>query len=188
MTSRREAVRALAGIAALPLFGKLGAQDVMDVGRRAHEHAVLTTSPRALTAAELEMVSEAAERIIPRTDTPGATDARVADFIDVMLAEWYDAADRDRFKAGLTELDARARKASGRGFAGMERARQIEILETLDRELSVRRQAREEGADETWFAMLKHLTIWGYYTSRPGIVEELRVQLVTGRYEGNARY
>jgi hypothetical protein len=36
--------------------------------------------------------------------------------------------------------------------------------------------------------MLKHLTIWGYYTSRPGIVEELRVPIVTGRYEGNARY
>jgi gluconate 2-dehydrogenase gamma chain len=188
MTSRRDAVRALAGIAALPLFGKLGAQDVVEVGRRAHELAELTTSPRALTAAEFEMVSEAAELIIPRTDTPGATDARVAHFIDVMLADWYEAADRDRFRAGLSELDARARKATGRGFAQMERAKQIEVLETLDRELSVRRQAREDDADETWFAMLKHLTVWGYYTSRPGIVEELRVQLVTGRYEGNARY
>ncbi len=188
MTSRREAVRALAGIAALPLFGKLGAQDVVEVGRRAHELAELGTSTRALTAAEFEMVSEATERIIPRTDTPGATDARVADFIDVMLADWYDAADRDRFKTGLSELDARARKASGRAFVQMERAIQTEVLETLDRELSVRRQAREDGADETWFAMLKHLTIWGYYSSRPGIVEELRVPLVTGRYEGNARY
>jgi hypothetical protein len=36
--------------------------------------------------------------------------------------------------------------------------------------------------------MLKHLTVWGYYTSRPGIVEELRVDLIPGRYDGNAKY
>ena len=134
------------------------------------------------------MVSQAAERIIPRTATPGATDARVADFIDVMLADWYDAGDRERFKAGLSELDGRARTLTGHGFARMTRRQQIAALETLDRELETRRQAREAGVDDDWFAMLKHLTIWGYYTSRPGIVEELRVQLVTGRYDGNARY
>ena len=58
---------------------------------------------RALTAAEYEMVSQAAERIIPRTTTPGATDARVADFIHVMLADWYNDSDRTRFKTGLSE-------------------------------------------------------------------------------------
>ena len=54
--------------------------------------------------------------------------------------------------------------------------------------MSARRDAKDAGADEHGFAMLKHITIWGNYTSRPGIVEELRVQLVPGRYDGNARY
>ena len=192
MTSRRDAVRALAGLAALPFFGTLGAQEVLDVGRQAHRLAELSETgagpPRALTAAEYEMVSQAAERIIPRTATPGATDARVAGFIDVMLADWYDEADRARFKAGLSELDSRARKRAGRGFARLPAKQQREVLETLDRELHAARQARDSRADDHWFAMLKHLTIWGYYTSRPGIVEELRVQLVTGRYDGNAQY
>ena len=79
MTSRRDAVLALAGIAALPLFRTLGAEELVEVGRRAHSLAELRESgaPRALTAAEYALVSEAAERIIPRTATPGATDARV---------------------------------------------------------------------------------------------------------------
>jgi len=194
MTSRRDAVRALAGIAALPFFRALGAQELVEIGRRAHSLAELRESgasngpPRALSAAEYDIVTQAAERIIPRTTTPGATDARVASFIDVMLADWYDASDRERFKAGLTELDARARTLTGRVFSRTTGRRQTEILEALDRELQIRRRAREAGADDHWFAMRKHLSIWGYYTSRPGIVEELRVQLVPGRYDGNAGY
>lgn len=190
VTSRRDAVLALAGIAALPLFRTLGAEELVEVGRRAHSLAKLREpgAPRALTAAEYDIVSQAAERIIPRTATPGATDARVAAFIDVMLADWYDPADRERFKTGIGELDDRAQKLAGYGFAKMRPGQQVEILETLDRELHIRRQAREAGADDHWFAMLKHLTIWGYYTSRPGIALELRVQLVPGRYDGNARY
>ncbi|MEO7822428.1 MAG: gluconate 2-dehydrogenase subunit 3 family protein [Gemmatimonadaceae bacterium] len=190
MTSRRDAVRALAGIAALPLFRTLSAEELVEVGRRAHTLAELREpgAPRALTAAEYAIVSQAAERVIPRTATPGATDARVAAFVDVMLADWYDSADRERFKAGLRELDDSARKLAGHGFVKMRPRQQVEMLETLDRELQIRRQAREAGADDHWFAMLKHLTVWGYYTSRPGITQELGVQLVAGRYDGNARY
>ena len=193
MTSRRDAVRALAGIAALPIFGRLGAQEVFEVGRQAHTLAERRVSGaalalRALTPAEYEMVAHAAERIIPRTGTPGATDAKVAAFIDVMLADWYDADDRERFKTGLGELDTSARKMAGQPFVRMSETQQIAVLEALDRELSLRRQSREAGVDDHWFAMLKHLTIWGYYTSEPGIVKELREQLVAGRYEGNAQY
>ncbi|MEX2110143.1 MAG: gluconate 2-dehydrogenase subunit 3 family protein [Gemmatimonadaceae bacterium] len=189
MTSRRDTVRALASIAALPFFGTVGVEELVEIGRRAHELAELRQSrTRALTAAEYAIVSRAAERIIPRTATPGATDARVADFIDVMLADWYDAADRERFKTGLHELDGRTQNLAGQIFAKTSERQQTELLETLDRELHIRRQSRQPGADDHWFAMLKHLTIWGYYTSRPGIVEELRLELMPGRYDGNARY
>ena len=184
MTTRRDAIRALAAIAALPLVEKLSATQLGEVWRRANTLA----EPRALSAAEYRIVVHAAERIIPRTTTPGATDARVADFIDVMLADWYDPPDTARFKLGLRELDDSALKLTRRRFVLAEEGQQTQLLEKLDRELSVRRQAREARADDHWFAVLKHLTIWGYYTSRPGIVEELRVQLVPGRYDGNASY
>jgi hypothetical protein len=105
-----------------------------------------------------------------------------------MLADWYDPPDRARFKAGLRELDQSALKVTGGIFVQAEERQQTELLEALDRDLSVRREAREAGAADHWFAVLKHLTIWGYYTSRPGIVDELRVQLVPGRYDGNAGY
>lgn len=192
MTSRRDALRALGSIAVLPVFSRV--EDLAEAGRRAHALAELqragamTRAPRVLTAAQYETVAQAAERIIPRTATPGATDARVADFIDVMLSDWYSAAERERFAAGLGELDDRARKLAGHPFAQAAERQQTGLLETLDRELQDVRQSAAAAAEAHWFGMLKHLTVWGYYTSRPGIVEELRVQLVPGRYDGNAKY
>lgn len=190
MTSRRDAVRSLAGLAALPFLGNLGVEEMVEVGRRAHALADRRrpAPPRALTAAEYEIVSQAAERIIPRTTTPGAIDARVADFIDVMLADWYHAAERERFKAGLSEFDARARKLASRPFVQTTDKQQTELLETLDRELQVRRESRSADVEGDWFGMLKHLTVWGFYTSRLGIEKELRAQLMPGRYDGNAPY
>ena len=190
MTSRRDAVRSLAGFAALPFLGTLDFEEMFEVGRRGHALADRRrlAPPRALTAAEYEMVSQAAERIIPRTATPGATDAHVADFIDVMLADWYDASERSRFKAGLSDLDARARRLASRAFVQTTEKQQTELLETLDRELQVRRESRSADVEGDWFGMLKHLTVWGFYTSRSGIEKELRAQLMPGRYDGNAPY
>lgn len=190
MTTRREAVRALAGIAALPFFGNLGVAEVTEIGRRAHDRAgaagTAGEAPRALTPAEYAIVRDAAERIIPRTDTPGATDARVADFIDVMLADWYDAAETARFKAGVADLDARARALSRDGFAQSSAQQQTEVLTGLDEEFQA---ARKNGsANDQWFGMFKHLTVWGYYTSEVGIAQELRVKLIPGYYDGNAQY
>lgn len=187
MTTRREAVRALAGIAALPFFGNLGISELTEIGRRTHEMVGGgLAAPRALTAAEYAIVRDAAERIIPRTDTPGATDARVADFIDVMLADWYDAIETARFKSALGDLDARARTLSGKGFVESSGNQQTELLANLDTEFQAARMNGSAGDD--WFGMLKHLTVWGYYTSEIGIAQELRVKLIPGYYDGNAQY
>jgi hypothetical protein len=190
MTSRRDTVRALAGIAALPFARKLGLYDLTEIGRRAHALAESPNSAplRALSAAEFDTVTHAAERIIPRTDTPGATDANVAGFIDVMLADWYEPDERDRFKAGVADLDGRANSRFAHSFSKSNRTEQIQLLETLDADLQTQRQSAAPNADDSWFAMLKHLTIWGFYTSRVGIEQELKQQVIAGHYDGNAPY
>lgn len=194
MTSRRDAIRTLAGFAALPLARKLGGDDPIELGHRIHEAAerrraaAVVAAPRALTRAEYETVVAAAEAIIPRTATPGATDAHVADFVDVMLADWYEPTEAARFRAGLAELDARARSTSGATYAKLTPALQTKLLESLDSELQGRRASAGGDRDEHWFATLKHLTVWGYYTSRVGIEQELGVQVVAGHYDGNAPY
>ena len=97
---RRRALQfigALAGLPALPVLGRFTESELLALGARIHDQLEGEPhQPRALTPAQLRLVEIAAEQIIPRTHTPGATDARVADFIDTMLADWYTGGRRAR--------------------------------------------------------------------------------------------
>ena len=49
-------------------------------------------------------ITSASDRIIPRTDTPGAIDAGVPRFIELMVSDWLTKTERRRFVLGLQEL------------------------------------------------------------------------------------
>lgn len=189
---RRRALRligALAGVPALPVLGRFSESELLALGTRIHEQFVGEPyEPRALTPAQYRQVEVAAEQIIPRTHTPGATDARVADFIDTMLADWYTSPERERFTAGLVDLDARATRTHGRTFADVSSSARVALLTAIDDEVTALRRANTQAGNEHWFATLKFLTVWGYYTSRVGVAEELRVNVMPGRYDGDAEY
>lgn len=189
---RRRALQligALAGVPALPVLGRFSESELLALGSRIHEQlAGEPYKPRALTAAQYRQVEVAAEQIIPRTHTPGATDARVADFIDTMLADWYTAPERDRFVAGLTDLDARAMRTHGKAFADVSSSARVALLTAIDDEVTILRRGNTQAGSEHWFATLKFLTVWGYYTSRVGVTQELRANVMPGRYDGDAEY
>ena len=77
-----------------------------------------------LSRPQADIVSAVAEIIIPRTDTPGATDAGVPGFIDRVLKDVYSEEDRRRYLTGLTAFDAAAQVDHGRKFVALEVPRQ----------------------------------------------------------------
>src|SRR3989442_15315431 len=98
--NRREVLLLLAGTAALP-------DQLLAVGRAVHKR-VRAGILRALTPHQNETVATIAELILPKTDTPGARDAGVPAFIDVMLAEWVGDEERKMFTAGLAGVETPA--------------------------------------------------------------------------------
>ena len=114
-----------------------------------------------------------------------AAQAGVTAFIDTLLHEWYAPTDRDRFLAGLSELDARAQEGARRTFAESTVADQIAVLESFDRDVVELRRTNSAAIDH-WFAMLKHLTVWGYCTSEPGMRQTFKSYPLPMRYDGNA--
>lgn len=173
MTRRDWLATTLGALAVPPL-----SEDLLALGRALHAHAP-GGARRVLGAQQSELVATVAELIIPETDTPGARTAGVPAFIDLALAEWLDDADRQRFLAGLADLDARAG-----GFVRASPARQAELLTVLDHELAQERQAARAGAPTSFFHMFKRLTLVGYYTSEIGFTQELHAQIIPGRYDG----
>jgi len=183
---RRELLRWLAATAGLAALEGLAPDDLLALGREVHAHGA---SRSTLSPAVTRAVTAAAERILPASDTPGATDAGVPGFIDRMLADWFNSDERAGFLAGIPELDRRSRARSGRDFADSPETDQIAVLTALDDELTaLRRAGRAVEANRHWFGMLKYLTVWGYFTSEPAARITLGTFPLPGRFDGCAPY
>ena len=130
---RRELLKLLGAAGALPLLGSLAPEQLLAAARLFHERG-LRSGPlvfHSLTAHEGATVAAIAEAIIPETDTPGATKAGVPQFIDLLFGEWYEDGERAAFRAGLREVDARSRVASGKDFVRSDAATQTTVLKAI---------------------------------------------------------
>lgn len=183
---RRELLRWLAASAGLAALDGLAPDDLLALGREVHTRRA---GRPALSPAASRTVAAAAERILPASDTPGATDAGVTEFIDRLLVDWFDSDERAGFLAGIPELDRSSRARSGRDFADSTEADQVAVLMALDGELTALRRAGRGGdANRHWFGMLKYLTVWGYFTSEPAARITLGTFPLPGRFDGCAPY
>lgn len=182
--NRRDALWFLGGAAAAPLLPALTPAELRAAGRAAH--ARTPGRPlQVLDPHQSAMVAEIAEIIIPETDTPGARAAQVNEFTDVLLAEWYTPEERDRFLAGLADVDTRAKDAFGTDFLGATAAQRTAIVAGLDAEVAALRAA-DAKPGEHFFNRMKWLAVFGYYTSEVGMTEELHWQAIPGTYDGCA--
>lgn len=175
---RREALRVLGAATAVPLVSR----DLLALGRVVHERWRARPGFRVLDADQQALVTTLTDLIIPETETPGAKAARVDQFIDVMLADWYDAADRQRFLDGLADVDARSTTAAGKPFTDATPAQQTAVLTTLDDEFARLRMAHQS-TSKNFFRMLKWLTLVGYYTSQIGFEQELHEHIIPGMFD-----
>jgi len=180
--SRRQALEQVA----ILLGGAISAPTVAGVLSKPTRRAWAASpawAPRTLSPAQLELVATVAEHIIPQTDTPGARAAGVHRFVDTLLSDHYPATERDRFLAGLADVDARAQSAHGQPFRQCSPEQRIALLGEMD----ARAFASSRGEDGWFFRRLKELTIVGYYTSEFGAMQELHVSPF-GAYRGDIPY
>jgi hypothetical protein len=139
--------------------------------------AIQTTSapPKLafLTAAQYATVDAVAETIIPADEhSPGARAARVADYIDLLLAE-SDRQTQEAWTAGLTALDKASQERFGTPYARLTAPQASDLLADISR-----KELDPQTPLEHFFKATKSATIHGYYTSEIGIQQELE-------YKGN---
>jgi hypothetical protein len=141
--------------------------------------------PSFLTQAQVALVAEVAEIMIPRTDTPGAKDAGIPAFIDKMLKDVYPKDDQVRFAAGLADFEAQAKREHGRAFLELEPALRAALVKQVhDPAVEVDR-ASNLSIDERgrpFILTMKELTMLGYFTSEPGATQVLQYRPVPGAY------
>ena len=135
--------------------------------------AGLTTPQRALVAG-------IADIILPRTDTPSASDVGVTDWVNLIVAEYYADDVRAPFIAGLDAIDAQVRSTRGKGFLELDAAAQQEVVTALDA------PADRRTVEARAYSRLKSLVVHGYFTSERVQRDVLRSQMFHERFQGAA--
>lgn len=186
---RREVLRLLgsaAAISALPL-------EAMTVIQQASAQVAQSTGLRTLNPQQNATVTTIAELIIPATDTPGAKGAKVNEFIDLLLTEWFEPSETKEFLAGLADVDARSRTKFTAAFVDCTAAQQTELLKELDAaamEFSASQKLTMQTHDApppmNFFYQMKKLTLAGYYTSEIGFSQELGKSIIPPSHAGCA--
>jgi gluconate 2-dehydrogenase gamma chain len=170
LMTRREAIRRTAmmlGVAVTPslLTGVMQAQTSTGAG-----------ATRFLSAKQFATAAAIAERILPKTDTPGASDVGVPAFIDVMYGKYMTDEEKSVFVAGLAEVDATSMAMRQRSFPELSNPQQDALLTKI--------AAAAQDKEKTFFHLLKELTLLGYFSSEPIGRHVLHYDPIPGRFEG----
>lgn len=125
-------------------------------------------SMRFFAPAEYAVLSEVSDIIIPRTDTPGAKDAGVPRYFDLLMRNWASAQHKAQFSALIEEVGAL-------GLMKLPKAQRVEAVRTFD--------AEKLAAWDPIYARFKDLILTLYYLSEAGATKELRFELIPGKWE-----
>jgi hypothetical protein len=177
--TRRTAIKALGTSAGtVALLPWLSNEGLLAFARIQETQAGPT--PKVLSSSQFATLEALVEAIIPADDrSPGAKEARVADYIDLLLSE-SDSQVTLQWIGGLAALDTQAVTQFGAPFAELDANQSDTLLaeiSTNETEISAN-ELTPHTPLEAFFVMTKHATIQGYYTSEMGIHQELR-------YKGN---
>jgi hypothetical protein len=162
------------------------------------------TADAGFTAANISLLDEIAETIIPATNTPGAKAAKVGEFMKLFVTDCYTATDQAAFAKGMVTLQDACQKMHNKSFMDCDATQRKDFLISLEKEAKVFNEAlnkpseakaetkKEEKPEEKvsahYYTMMKQLTLFGFFTSKTGATETLRHVAVPGRYDGALPY
>ncbi len=115
---------------------------------------------------EYAMVDQLTDIIIPSDGTPGAREAGVSEFIDLMVSR--DSTLQRNFRDGLSWLNAHSNHRNGKEFLLLSREQQVALLEPLAYKAKYR-PGEERGRE--FFDLVREYTVMGFYTTEIGLKE-----------------
>lgn len=128
--------------------------------------------PQFFDAHQNETLIALTDLIIPTTNTPGAKAALVNRYLDLRYNE-ESKENQQEIVQVLAWFDGRSLALHNKPFISLSEAQQTELLKPLADPAKAR---PEDAVGVKAFSFIKQLTIFGYYTSKIGLDEELQYQ------------
>jgi gluconate 2-dehydrogenase gamma chain len=147
-------------------------------------------TPVFFTPEQAAIVSDLAEIILPKTQTPGAKDVGVPSFIDTFIKEIYSKADQEKFIADLEAFDQNCVESQSKKFSACDPTQQKQYASQIHQQAVANVGAVSEGwwntakVERPFILKMKELTILGFFTSKQGATEVLQYNQSPGPYQG----
>lgn len=117
-----------------------------------------------------ELIAALAETIIPATDTPGAKEVGVGEFIIKIIRDCSPVKTQNNFIDGLKDLHAYSQNEYSRSYQQCTKAEQENILSHFEKKgrsfNGILGKVQNRLLGKSFFSILKDLTVEGYCTSK----------------------
>ena len=172
---RRDAIKSMAwssgAMLSIPALSSLMAGCQVDTGP--------DWIPSFFSEEQIGLVADITETIIPKTDTPGALDAQVPRFIDIMVNDIMPEEMQNALLAGLDSFQEACKAATGKIFQDLAPEEKVAELSKAEEEAM-----NSETPGPSFFSLMKQLTMAGFFTSEVGATQALNYVKIPGKYEG----
>jgi hypothetical protein len=132
----------------------------------------------SLNGSQVGLVNSVVDTLIPKSDTPGALDLKVDQFVLKMVDDCHSKQNQQDFLAGIADLDNMAIKNYNHPFAQCSLAERKGILISLETKKDI------PSTLSVFYKIVKDRTIQGYTNSKYFLTTQLVYELVPGRYNG----
>jgi hypothetical protein len=128
------------------------------------------------------------ETIIPATDSPGAKQAGVQDYIITMVKDCTDIKSQNKFIDGLKDLQQYCSSSYGKIFEQCSLLQQQQTLKHFEQRgkssSGITGKIEKKFFGESFFTTLKRYTAEGYCTSEAGATKGLSYKPIPGKFIG----
>ncbi|GAB3430126.1 hypothetical protein GCM10027516_37930 [Niabella aquatica] len=134
-----------------------------------------------------DLIADLAELIIPRTDTPGAKDARTEEYIIHAVTFGIPYYEANNFIEGLEQLEQVAHKKYKQPFSKCSNGQQTELLLKMQQGVFYLKwpmlsKVKRKLLGRSFFELIKDLTVTGYCTSETGATKGLAYIDIPGHF------
>ncbi|WP_236977562.1 gluconate 2-dehydrogenase subunit 3 family protein [Membranihabitans maritimus] len=140
----------------------------------------LDWEPAFFSPDEAKTISSLTDTILPKTETPGASEVGVPEFIDDLIGNFWNENDQSGFKSKLANVNQLSEEKFGDSYFNLTGDEQNQIMDQL-----VDEATNHSDSGKPFFRELKELTYSGYFSSEIIGEQVLAYDPVPGTYIGD---
>lgn len=140
------------------------------------------TDTSSFTKIQLEQFKAICDAVLPKTNTPSASELGVHHFLVSQLSAVYDISDQNKIIQLLSAINNESKQQFNLNYTELAIKEQQQILINIEVKNGFNLDQKSS------FKLLKSLIVFGYFTTEIGATQVLKYQAVPGGFKGSIPY